>query len=133
MVANEDSNLYAFDMRKLVKPYREYADHTNAVLDVDFSPNGQEFVSGSYDRSLRIFPFLGSSTGVDTCRDVYFTKRMQKIFCVKYSGDSEYVLSGSDEMNIRLWKTVASKKIGYVFLEFIVFIILDTSKRKESN
>ena len=28
----------------------------SAVLDVDYSPTGKEFVSGSYDKSLRIFP-----------------------------------------------------------------------------
>jgi len=27
-----------------------------SVLDVDYSPTGQEFVSGSYDKTVRIFP-----------------------------------------------------------------------------
>lgn len=45
---------------------------------------------------------------------------MQKIFCVKYSGDSEYILSASDEMNIRLWKTTASKKLGYVKFYYLL-------------
>jgi len=29
------------------------------VLDVDYSPTGQEFVSGSYDKTVRIFPASG--------------------------------------------------------------------------
>lgn len=37
-------------------PRRVHKGHTNAVMDVDYSPTGTEFVSGSYDRSLRIFP-----------------------------------------------------------------------------
>lgn len=39
---------------------------------------------------------------------------MQHVICVKWSADSKYVLSGSDEMNIRLWKANASEKLGVV-------------------
>ena len=34
-------------------------------------------------------------------REVYHTRRMQRVFCVRFSADSTYVLSGSDETNIR--------------------------------
>ena len=34
-------------------------DFTSAVMDVDYSPTGREFVAGSYDRSLRIFGHTG--------------------------------------------------------------------------
>lgn len=47
-------------------------------------------------------------------REVYHTKRMQHVICVKWSADSKYILSGSDEMNIRLWKANASEKLGVV-------------------
>ena len=39
---------------------------------------------------------------------------MQRLFAVKYSRDSKYVLSGSDETNIRLWKSLAWEKLGPV-------------------
>ena len=106
-VANEDSNLYSFDMRHLDRPLNVHMDHVMAVLDVDYSPTGTEFVSGSYDKTVRIF---GADSG--RSREVYHTKRMQRIFCVRWSSDSTYLLSGSDEMNIRLWKANSSKKIG---------------------
>lgn len=48
------------------------------------------------------------------CREVYHTKRMQHVICVKWSADNKYILSGSDEMNIRLWKANASEKLGVV-------------------
>jgi WD repeat and SOF domain-containing protein 1 len=47
-VANEDHNLYTFDMRKLKSALNVHKDHVSAVLDVDYSPTGREFVSGSY-------------------------------------------------------------------------------------
>lgn len=30
-------------------------DHVSAVIDVDFSPTGKEIVTGSYDKTIRIF------------------------------------------------------------------------------
>ena len=55
-------------------------------MDVDFAPTGREFVAGGYDRSVRIF---GHAAGHS--RDVYHTKRMQRVFCVRFSGDASYV------------------------------------------
>ena len=48
----------AFGCSKLTSmPWRQ--DFTSAVMDVDYSPTGREFVAGSYDRSLRIFGHTG--------------------------------------------------------------------------
>ena len=105
--ANEDHNCYTFDMRNLSKALSVAKDHVSAVMDIDYSPTGQEFVTGSYDKTVRIF---NSRDGHS--RDVYHTKRMQKVFAVRYSMDSKFVLSGSDEGNIRLWKAQASDKLG---------------------
>lgn len=105
--ANEDCNLYTYDMRKLDIALTVHQDHVSAVLDLDYSPTGREFVSGSYDRSLRIFAYNGQRS-----REVYFGKRLQRVFAVRYSGDGCYVLSGSDDMNVRIWKSEASQQLG---------------------
>lgn len=107
VLANEDNNLYSFDMRKLDKALMVHKDHVSAVMDVAFSPTGREFVSGGYDRMLRIF-----NAREGRSREVYHTKRMQRIFAVNFSTDAQYVLSGSDDTNIRLWKADASKTQG---------------------
>lgn len=49
-------------------------------------------------------------------REIYHAPRMQQVLSVIYSSDSKYVMSGSDEMNIRLWKAHASEKLGPVIL-----------------
>jgi WD repeat and SOF domain-containing protein 1 len=43
-------------MRYLDKPFTVHMDHVSAVLDVDYSPTGKEFVSASFDKTIRIFP-----------------------------------------------------------------------------
>jgi len=80
-------------------------DFVSAVMDVDYSPTGREFVAGGYDRSMRIFPHNGGHS-----REVYHTKRMQRVFATRFSGDATYVFSGSDDMNVRVWKVHHSRR-----------------------
>jgi WD repeat and SOF domain-containing protein 1 len=106
-VASEDSCLYSYDMRRMKSASCVHRDFVSAVMDVDYSPTGREFVAGSYDRSIRIFPFNGGHS-----REVYHTKRMQRVFAVRFSGDGSYIFSGSDDMNVRIWKAEASEQLG---------------------
>jgi WD repeat and SOF domain-containing protein 1 len=105
--ANEDHNCYTFDMRKMESAVNVLKDHVSAVLDVDYSPTGEEIVTGSYDRTLRLYNARQGHS-----KDVYHTKRMQRIFAVQFTMDSKYVLSGSDDGNIRLWRAHAAERMG---------------------
>jgi len=105
-IANEDHNCYTFDMRRLDSALNVHKDHVSAVLDIDYSPTGAEFVSGSYDRTIRIFPIDQGRS-----REVYHTKRMQRIFTVRFTADARFVISGSDDTNIRIWKAVAAEPL----------------------
>lgn len=106
-VANEDHNCYTYDMRRLDSALKVHTDHVAAVLDLDYSPTGKEFVTGSYDRTIRIFPIQSSRS-----REVYHTMRMHRIFATRFSGDSKYVMSASEDTNIRLWKAQAAAPVG---------------------
>lgn len=106
-VANEDHNIYMFDMRKMDRALNVLRDHVHAVMDVEFSPTGEELVSASYDRSVRIW-----SRNEGHSRDVYHTKRMQRVFSARWTPDARYLLSGSDDGNIRLWRAEASRREG---------------------
>jgi WD repeat and SOF domain-containing protein 1 len=57
VVANDDSNCYTYDIRKMELPTMIHKDHISAVMSVAFSASGREIVSGSFDRTIRIFPF----------------------------------------------------------------------------
>jgi len=107
VVGNDDHNAYTFDMRKLDQPTKIFKGHMGAVMSVAWSPTGTEFTTGSYDKTIRIFP-----TRAGRSREIYHTKRMQRVFTINYTADNKYILSGSDDFNIRLWKARASEKIG---------------------
>lgn len=100
VLANEDGNLYAFDLRKLSEANKIFKDHVNSVTSVSFSPTGKEFVSGSFDKTVRIFDIRDGRS-----REVYHTRRMQWIYSVEFSGDGKFVMTGSDDTNIRIWKS----------------------------
>ena len=72
-VGNEDGNAYSFDMRKLGSIKIIHKDHIGAILDIDYSPTGEHFVTGSFDKTIRIFPY---NSGIS--KHLYYTKRMQK-------------------------------------------------------
>ena len=76
-------------------------------MSVDYSPTGEEIVTGGYDRTVRLFNARQGHS-----RDIYHTNRMQRVFSVLYTMDNKYVLSGSDDGNVRLWKARASEKMG---------------------
>lgn len=106
-LANEDGRVYTFDMRYFDRAVNVMRGHVSAVIDLDYSPTGAEIATAGYDRSLRLFDVRAGSS-----RDIYHGQRMQRLFCVRYSMDSKYILSGSDDGNVRIWKAHASEQLG---------------------
>ena len=106
-VASEDYNAYTFDIRKLDRPTMIYKGHASAVMALSWSPTGREFATASYDKTIRIYPHRAGKA-----RDIYHLKRMQRVFTVNYSADNNYIISGSDDTNLRLWRAQASQAVG---------------------
>ncbi|AFN82490.1 WD40 repeat-containing protein [Encephalitozoon romaleae SJ-2008] len=104
---NEDFCTYLHDIRYLHEPSGIYRGHGNAVVSVEFNPPGTEIATGSFDKTIRIFDVNERKS-----RDTYYNKRMHNVFGVKYSHDSQFIVSGSDDGSIRVWKSYASKKLG---------------------
>lgn len=70
-MGNDDSQIYTFDMRKLETAKLIHKDHISAVVDIDYAPTGQEFVTASYDKTIRIFKAREGKS-----REAYHGKRM---------------------------------------------------------
>ena len=81
--------------------------HVGAIMDVEYNPTGQEIVTASYDRTIRIF-----KRNKGRAKDIYHTKRMQRVFACKVTEDAKYILSGSDDGNIRIWRAKAAEREG---------------------
>ncbi|PTD11945.1 hypothetical protein HYE67_009437 [Fusarium culmorum] len=106
-VANEDHQIYLFDMRKMDRALNILKDHVAAVMDVEWSPTGEELVSASWDRTVRLW-----NRDSGHSRDIYHTKRMQRVTAARWTPDARYILSGSDDGNVRLWRANASRREG---------------------
>ncbi|KAF2403173.1 WD40 repeat-like protein [Trichodelitschia bisporula] len=105
--ASEDHNVYIFDMRRMGRALNVLRDHVAAVMDVAWSPTGTELVTASYDRTIRLWNRENGHS-----RDVYHTRRMQRVFSASWSADNAYVVSGSDDGSVRLWRARASARQG---------------------
>ncbi|EHY65414.1 uncharacterized protein NESG_00035 [Nematocida ausubeli] len=84
----------------ITPPARTLRGHTTAITDIQHSANGTRIVTGSTDRTVRIF------TNDVTHRQeaLYHNKRMQSVNAVCCTSDNAYILSGSVDTNIRIWK-----------------------------
>jgi WD repeat and SOF domain-containing protein 1 len=49
-----------------------HKDHIGAVMDIDIAPTGRKFVTGSYDKTIRIFDVEKGRS-----EEIYHAKRMQ--------------------------------------------------------
>ncbi|KAJ6457822.1 WD40 repeat-like protein [Mycena vitilis] len=81
--------------------------HTSRVLSVAFSPDGKHVVSGSDDRSVRIWDAesgeqLGGPLEGHTSR----------VLSVAFSPDGKHVVSGSDDRSVRIWDAESGEQLG---------------------
>jgi WD40 repeat protein len=73
-----------------------FGGHEMPVMGVDFSPHGQWLMSGSSDRTLRLWD-------VSTRREIHVFERTHPIRSVALSPDGRHAVSGGDDRTIRLW------------------------------
>ena len=84
-----------------------WTGHTGSILSVVYSPNGARVVTGSSDKTIRIWdsesgaivgePLTGHSNGVDS---------------VAYSPDGRHIISGSYDRTIRIWDAETGAPVG---------------------
>ncbi|CUG40778.1 WD40 repeat-containing protein, putative [Bodo saltans] len=109
VAGSDDWNCYLFDLRLPGRPRNVFQGHIHPVTSVDFAPTGTHFCAGSQDNTVRVWEL--SQTTKSTSQELFHTKRMAKVFSVKWSLDNNYIFSGSEDANVRIWKADASRPI----------------------
>ncbi|KAE9406405.1 WD40 repeat-like protein [Gymnopus androsaceus JB14] len=77
------------------------------TLSVAFSPNGQKIVSGSGDKTIRVWD---SNTGKQLGDSLQGHEDLVR--SVAFSPDGQKIVSGSDDKTIRVWDSNTGKQLG---------------------
>jgi WD40 repeat protein/serine/threonine protein kinase len=82
---------------------RTLGGHTRLVKSLNFSPDGQRLVSGSYDETVRIWD---SATGQEL-----FSLKHAGVTSVAFSPDGQRLASGSSDGTVKLWDSATGQEL----------------------
>lgn len=81
-------------------PRKSLLGHNHFVQDLAISSDGQYVLSGSWDKTLRLWEIQSGST---TRR---FVGHKNDVLSVAFSPDNRQIVSGSRDKTIKLWNTL---------------------------
>jgi WD40 repeat protein len=88
------------------KPLRVIRGHSSQINSVAFSPDGTRLVTGSEDKTIRVWDF---ATGEELHRFVGHTRPVNE---VAFSPDGHLVASGSTDATARVWDTRTGEQVA---------------------
>ncbi|KAL9654324.1 hypothetical protein ABK040_010355 [Willaertia magna] len=97
-----------FKVRPVTRCSSTLPGHSEAILSVHFSPNGELLASGSGDNTVRIWD-LNTEMPHHTLKG-----HESWVLCVAWSPDAKKVASGGKDNNIKIWYGDTGKKVGKV-------------------
>jgi WD40 repeat protein len=104
--ASWDKTVKTWDVEKgTLEGTLELAEHTDFITSVAWSRDGTRLVSGSEDRTLRIWDM-----GTGKCL-ITMEGHISGVSCVQFSRDSKKVASGSHDQTVRIWDSVTGVEL----------------------
>jgi len=84
---------------------RVFLGHTNAVYSVAFSSDGRRIVSGSWDKTLKVWD---AATGQET---LTLRGHTDLVRGVAFSPDGRQIVSGSDDKTLKIWDAATGREV----------------------
>lgn len=97
---------------------RQFVGHTGPVTSVEFSPDGRTVLTGSDDKTARLWDI---NTGREILR---FVGHLGPVQSVAFSPDGRTVLTGSGDGTVRLWDLVTGDELRRFSAGFAVKFVL---------
>jgi antitoxin component YwqK of YwqJK toxin-antitoxin module len=82
-----------------------FANHTNAVYCISFSPDSTKIISGSADNTIRMWSLK------DRNEIRRFDGHSGTVFSVSLSPDGKQIASGSEDKTVRIWDTETGSEL----------------------
>jgi len=80
-----------------------FREHTNTIIDLDFSPDSRFLVSSSFDKTMRIWRMRdGFSTLLEDKSASFF-------YGVNFNRDGRYIAAGNSDGMVRMWNVRTSQ------------------------
>jgi WD40 repeat protein len=87
-----------------------FTGHTDSVNSVAFSPDGQHIVSGSDDKTIRVWNAMTGETVAGP-----FTGHTDWVMSVAFSPDGQHIVSGSGDQTICVWNAMTGETVAGPF------------------
>ena len=84
--------------------------HTDVVQSVAYSPDGKYIVSGSDDKTIRVWDATTGETVAGS-----FQKHTEGVNSVTYSPNGKYIASSSSDSTIRVWDVTIGETVAGPF------------------
>ncbi|OQS54690.1 U3 snoRNP, 18S production [Ecytonucleospora hepatopenaei] len=123
-----EGGFIAYDNRNMEKPIRVFETvagvrSISCSLEAKDSLKNNKIACGTTDGLIYTFSMQDDKIAY---KDMYFNKRMGIVNSVKYSACGNYIVSGSDDGNIRVWKEARNirRLVNFLILFPILTVVI---------
>lgn len=112
MNSNTPAQVHVPDVKQVLTSHNDIKyvlkGHSDTVASLSWSPDGSQLVSGSHDRTVRLWQ-PGSQSSLLT-----FTGHKESVFAVAWNPDGTLIASGGRDESVRIWDTNGATRYNFV-------------------
>ncbi|KAL7722975.1 Ribosome biogenesis protein WDR12-like protein [Entamoeba marina] len=113
LIAGKSNSINLFDYSSQLTHIRSYIGHTASIESLCFSPSSNQFVSGSWDKTIRIWQIEQQTTSTQTSskKNLELSGHSQAITHVLWPVEHQ-IISASLDNNVSIWDVDQSALIS---------------------